>query len=155
LRNNLPQLSYEGSAVPEAEPHRLPYIPADTTTPDRDITHTHFAVGDRVVLIRGAVDGDLIGEEMTIVAPSWHTPTDENGWRVRNPKGGQHSYLTAHPRYLIHLERHCYDCTSYFRDLAEEVLPQITTARLTECGWYSLTTLDQLVHYRDIRGPDR
>ncbi|WP_165983948.1 hypothetical protein [Streptomyces sp. YIM 98790] len=132
---------------PEAEP-RSRYIPVDTITPNRVISHGHFAPGDRVVVIKGSARGDLCGTEMTIVAASWHTPTDEDGWRARDPEGGQRSYLTAHPRHLVHVEHYCPECTGYVRKLAEALLPQIPYDR-RDGGWYHIDGRDQLVHNRD------
>lgn len=129
--------------------YRPPHIPADPVTPERDITHAHFAPGDRIVIIKGAFGGDLCGEEMTVVAPSWHTPTDEDGWRLRNPHGGAHTFITAHPRHLIHVERYCPDCTSHLKALADVLLPQMPADRVVDGRWYTLNALDHLVHHRD------
>lgn len=76
---------------------RAAFIPADAITPDRDIAHGHFAPGDRIVVIKGVDDGILWGDAMTVVTPSWHTPTNEDGWRLRNPDGGARSFVTGHP----------------------------------------------------------
>jgi hypothetical protein len=128
-----------------------PRPPADTLTPERVITHQHYAPGDQVFIVKGAFRGNLVGEEMTVVAPSWHTPTDEDGWRLRNPRGGEHSYITAHPRYMIHTGRYCPDCTHHFNALAASLLPRMpATDRSTDGGWYYLTSLDQLVHTSDL-----
>ena len=89
---------------------RPPYSPKDILTPDRDITHAHFRPGDHVVVIHGVAGGELWGDAMTIVTPSWHTPIDADGWRLRNPNGGKQTFITAHPRYLVHLSRRCPDC---------------------------------------------
>ncbi|MFF2129912.1 hypothetical protein ACFVW1_31935 [Streptomyces olivochromogenes] len=104
----------------------------DPLTTDRDITHAHFRAGDTVVVLKGVADGELWGDAMRVVAPSWHTPTDEDGWRLRDATGGAQSYVTAHPRYLVHLSSRCPDC-------------------LIDCGWYTTTALGQLVHIADIR----
>ncbi|RSO21542.1 hypothetical protein DMH15_35190 [Streptomyces sp. WAC 06725] len=130
---------------------RPPYIPADTVTPERDITHAHFASGDRIVILKGAFGGNLCGEEMTVIAPSWHTPTDEDGWRLRNPHGGERTFITAHPRYMVHVQRYCPDCAGYLKALGEVLLPQMPADRVVDGGWYTLTALDQLVHNRDLR----
>ncbi|MGW2404055.1 hypothetical protein ACWCXK_05950 [Streptomyces sp. NPDC001739] len=122
----------------------------DTATPQRVVTHEHFAPGDRVVVICGSADGDLAGEEMRVVAPSWHLPTGEDGWRLRNPQGGQRTFITAHPRYLIHLETLCPDCTGFLRKLAATLLPQLPKRGVAQGGWYQLTALDQLVHTADL-----
>jgi len=86
-----------------------------------------------------------------VVAPSWHTPTDSDGWRLRNPRGGEHSYITAHPRYMIHTGRYCPDCTSFFRSLSDTLLPQMPSSqRSVDGSWYYRTALDQLVHTADL-----
>ncbi|MGX1759920.1 hypothetical protein ACWIG5_23935 [Streptomyces lydicus] len=122
----------------------------DSATPQRGMSHAHFAPGDRVVVICGSADGDLAGEEMRIVAPSWHLPTGEDGWRLRNPQGGQHTFITAHPRYLIHLERRCPDCADFLRQLATTLLPQLPKKGVAQGNWYQLTAPDQLVHIADL-----
>ncbi|MEV0577118.1 hypothetical protein [Streptomyces sp. NPDC050392] len=125
----------------------------DPLTPDRDITHQHFQAGDIVVVIRGVAVGELWGDSMRVVAPSWHTPTDENGWRLRDSTGGTQSYVTAHPRYLVHLSRHCPDCLIYLKAMENALLPRYTGHNeLVDCGWYTTTALNQLVHVADIRG---
>lgn len=130
-----------------------PRPPADTLTPERDITHQHFTPGDQVAIIKGAFKGELVGEEMTVVASSWHTPTDSDGWRLRNPRGGEHSYITAHPRYMIHTGRYCPDCTGFFRALSDTLLPRMPdTERSVDGGWYYQSALDQLVHTADLGG---
>jgi hypothetical protein len=130
---------------------RPPQPPADTITPEREITHRHFAPGDQIVIVKGAFHGQLIGEEMTVVASSLHTPTEEAGWRLRNPRGGEHSYITAHPRYMIHTDRYCPDCSRYFRALSAALLPKMPDSdRSIDGGWYYQTALDQLVHSADI-----
>jgi hypothetical protein len=122
-------------------------------TAQRDITHAHFAPGDTVVIPTGVADGRLSGDVMTTVAPSWHLPTDEDGWRLRNPRGGERTFITAHPRYMIHLSRHCPDCLIYRRALEDYVLPKVPVGSGSfDCGWYSLTHLNQLVHLADARG---
>ncbi|MFI5804372.1 hypothetical protein [Streptomyces sp. NPDC051561] len=138
--------------MPEISPRsRPPYIPTDTVTPARHITHEHFKPRDTIVVIKGVAGGELYGDQMTVVTPSWHTPTDEDGWRLRNPDGGQHTYITAHPRYLVHTPRRCADCTIYLRALEDLLLPPLTGDQQIDCGWYSLTALDQLVHVDDTR----
>ncbi|GEC08438.1 hypothetical protein SSP24_60930 [Streptomyces spinoverrucosus] len=124
----------------------------DPLTPDRDITHQHFQPGDQVVVLKGVAGGDLWGDAMHVVAPSWHTPTDEDGWRLRDPDGGQQTYITAHPRYLVHLSRRCPDCIIYMRALSDYLLPKFpATEEVTDCGWYTTTGLNQLVHSSDAR----
>ncbi|MGW1771753.1 hypothetical protein [Streptomyces sp. NPDC002104] len=137
--------------MPEAAPR--PTAPADTLTPDRDITHRHFAPGDRVVVLKGIAGDELWGDSMTVVTPSWHTPTNEDGWRLRDPNGGQHTFVTAHPRYLVHLNRRCADCLIYLRAM-ERLMVRRANADSTavDCGWYTLTALDQLVHVADSSG---
>ncbi|MFF3556147.1 hypothetical protein ACFYXL_22395 [Streptomyces tsukubensis] len=135
------------------EPSR-PYVPADTVTPERDITHQHFRPGDPVIIVKGIAGGELWGEAMTVVTPSWHTPTEEDGWRLRNPRGGTQTYITAHPRYMIHTSRLCRDCLTHQRALEDHILPRITpTSGPVDGGWYSVTLLNQLVHADDIRSP--
>ncbi|MFR9723989.1 hypothetical protein ACL02R_11580 [Streptomyces sp. MS19] len=129
-------------------------IPAGTRLPDpltpvRDITHRHFRAGDRIAIIRGTVRGQLWGDCLHVVAPSWHTPTDEDGWRLRDPDGGELSYITAHPRHLVHLDRRCADCLIHLRALAGHLLPRVPGLQALDAGWYSLTPLHQLVHVGD------
>lgn len=134
--------------MPEAT--RPPYAPADNLTPERDITHQHFRPGDQVVVLKGAAGSELWGDTYKVVTPSWHTPTDEDGWRLYDPRGGERTYITAHPRYLVHLSRRCPDCLIYQRALATYLLPRLAeTDEVVDCGWYSLTALNQLVHIAD------
>ncbi|MGI5479368.1 hypothetical protein [Streptomyces lavendofoliae] len=124
----------------------------DPLTPDRDITHAHFRAGDTVVVLKGAAGGELWGDAMRIVAPSWHTPTDEDGWRLRDATGGAQTYITAHPRYLVHLSRRCPDCLIYLRAMEDYLLPKYTDGEaIVDCGWYTTTALGQLVHVADAR----
>ncbi|MFI8307715.1 hypothetical protein ACIF80_30720 [Streptomyces sp. NPDC085927] len=130
----------------------LPAPTPDPFTPARDITHAHFRAGDHVVVLKGAFSGELWGDSMHIVAPSWHTPTDENGWRLRDSTGGQQSYITAHPQYLVHLSRRCPDCLLHLRAVEDYLLPRFTRDReIVDCGWYTTTVLGQLVHVNDAR----
>lgn len=125
----------------------------DPLTPARDITHQHFQAGDQVVVIKGVTDGELWGDSMRVVAPSWHTPTDEEGWRLRDATGGAQTYVTAHPRYLVHLSRRCPDCLIYLRAMEDRLLAKYTGRNtLIDCGWYTITALGQLVHIADARG---
>ncbi|AJE87411.1 hypothetical protein SLNWT_7035 [Streptomyces albus] len=128
----------------------------DPLTPDRDITHAHFQAGDTVVVLKGVAGGELWGDAMRVIAPSWHTPTDEDGWRLRDATGGARSYLTAHPRYLVHLARHCPDCLIHLRAMEDVLRARFAEhaehAELIDCGWYTTTALDQLVHIADARG---
>ncbi|WP_234106838.1 hypothetical protein [Streptomyces venezuelae] len=119
------------------------------------MTHAHFAPGDQIVVIKGVADGELWGESMTVVAPSWHTPTDEDGWRVRNPLGGSQSFITAHPRYLVHLSKRCPDCLIYLRALEDFLLPKVVGAQEVDLGWYRVTNLGQLVHAADAKAAGR
>ena len=124
----------------------------DPLTPDRDITHQHFQAGDTVVVLRGVAGGELWGDAMRVVAPSWHTPTDVDGWRLRDATGGAQSYITAHPRYLVHLSRRCPDCLIHLRAMEDALLPKYTDDyALIDCGWYTTTALNQLVHIADAR----
>uniref|UniRef100_A0AAU2K1A0 Uncharacterized protein n=1 Tax=Streptomyces sp. NBC_00049 TaxID=2903617 RepID=A0AAU2K1A0_9ACTN len=134
---------------------RAAFIPADAITPDRDITHEHFAPGDRIVVIKGVDDGILWGDAMTVVTPSWHTPTNEDGWRLRNPDGGARSFVTGHPRYLVHLSTRCPDCLIYQRALQDYLVPRFTDSKPVDVGWYSITELNQLVHVADGRAGSR
>ncbi|MFD8646278.1 MULTISPECIES: hypothetical protein [Streptomyces] len=136
-----------------SSPPRTPVLAPtpDPITPDRDVTHRHFQAGEQVVVLKGVADGDLWGDAMHIVAPSWHTPTDEDGWRLRDATGGQQSYITAHPRYMVHLSRRCPDCLIYLRALEDHLLPRHPSAALIDCGWYTTTELNQLVHIDDAR----
>ncbi|WP_406738938.1 hypothetical protein OG365_30860 [Streptomyces sp. NBC_00853] len=137
------------------EPTRPVFAPGDTITSDRDITHAHFAPGDQIVVIKGVADGELWGESMTVVAPSWHTPTDEDGWRVRNPLGGSQSFITAHPRHLVHLSKRCPDCLIYLRALEDFLLPKVVGTQEVDLGWYRVTDLGQLVHATDGKAAGR
>ncbi|MFF8386119.1 hypothetical protein ACF053_21060 [Streptomyces kanasensis] len=124
----------------------------DPLTPDRDITHAHFQAGDTVVVLKGAAGGELWGDAMRIVAPSWHTPTDEDGWRLRDATGGAQTYITAHPRYLVHLSRRCPDCLIYLRAMEDYLPPKYTDGEaIVDCGWYTTTAIGQLVHRADAR----
>ncbi|MBT2363912.1 MULTISPECIES: hypothetical protein [Streptomyces] len=124
----------------------------DPLTPDRDITHQHFQAGDTVVVLKGVAGGELWGDAMRVVAPSWHTPTDVDGWRLRDATGGAQSYITAHPRYLVHLSRRCPDCLIHLRAMEDALLPKYTDDNaLIDCGWYTTTALNQLVHIADAR----
>ncbi|NJQ03328.1 hypothetical protein [Streptomyces zingiberis] len=126
--------------------------PPDPLTPARDITHRHFQAGEQVVVLKGVAGGELWGDSLRVVASSWHTPTDEDGWRLRDATGGQQSYLTAHPRYLVHLKRRCPDCLIYLRAMEDYLLPKYASReQLIDCGWYTTTALGQLVHVNDAR----
>ncbi|WP_043267076.1 hypothetical protein [Streptomyces sp. CT34] len=137
--------------MPEAT--RPPYAPADILTPDRDVTHRHFRPGDQVVVLKGAAGHELWGDAYKVVTASWHTPTDEDGWRLYDPNGGERTYITAHPRYLVHLSRRCPDCLIHQQALATYLLPRLAgTGEVVDCSWYSVTELNQLVHIADARG---
>ncbi|MEF9902112.1 hypothetical protein [Streptomyces sp. P9-A2] len=124
----------------------------DPLTPSRDVTHAHFEAGDQIVVLKGVADGELWGDAMRVVAPSWHTPTDEDGWRLRNATGGAQTYITGHPRYLVHLSRRCPDCLIHLRAMEDHLLPKYAGQdALIDCGWYTTTALGQLVHIADIR----
>ncbi|ALO97732.1 hypothetical protein SHL15_6700 [Streptomyces hygroscopicus subsp. limoneus] len=126
----------------------------DPLTPCRDITHGHFEAGDQVVVIKGVAGAELWGDAMQVVAPSWHTPTDEDGWRLRDPNGGAQTFITAHPRYLVHLLRRCPDCMIYLRAMGDHLLPNYAghADAVIDCGWYTTTALGQLLHVADARG---
>ncbi|MFJ7164060.1 hypothetical protein ACIQUV_00970 [Streptomyces globosus] len=124
----------------------------DPLTPDRDVTHAHFQAGDTVVVLKGVAGGELWGDAMRVVAPSWHLPTDEDGWRLRDATGGQQSYVTAHPRYLVHLSRRCPDCLIHLRAMEDALLTKYPgDDALIDCGWYTTTAVGQLVHVADVR----
>lgn len=124
----------------------------DPLTPARDITHAHFEAGDQVVVLKGVAGKELWGDAMRVVAPSWHTPTDEDGWRLRDATGGAQTYITANPRYLVHLSRRCPDCLIYLRAMEDHLLPRHAGVdALVDCGWYNTTALGQLVHIADVR----
>ncbi|MEW1599421.1 hypothetical protein [Streptomyces sp. NPDC093808] len=137
----------------ERQPTPVTALTPDPLTPTRDITHAHFQAGDTVVVLKGVAGGELWGDAMRVVAPSWHTPTDEDGWRLRDPTGGAQSYVTAHPRYLVHLSRRCPDCLIYLRAMEDTLLARFADRdELIDCGWYATTALGQLVHTADTRG---
>ncbi|UIX34378.1 hypothetical protein [Streptomyces sp. GQFP] len=124
----------------------------DPLTPARDITHAHFEAGDQVVVLKGVAGKELWGDAMRVVAPSWHAPTDEDGWRLRDATGGAQTFITAHPRYLVHLSRRCPDCLIYLRAMEDHLLPRHAGVdALVDCGWYTTTALGQLVHIADVR----
>ncbi|QEV04972.1 hypothetical protein [Streptomyces prasinus] len=124
----------------------------DPLTPSRDVTHAHFEAGDQIVVLKGIAGGELWGDAMRVVAPSWHTPTDEDGWRLRDATGGAQTYITGHPRYLVHLSRRCPDCLIHLRAMEDHLLPKYAGQdALIDCGWYTTTALGQLVHIADIR----
>jgi hypothetical protein len=130
-----------------------PHAPGDIVTPERDINHQHFRPGDQVVILKGTSGSNLWGDTYKVVTPSWHTPTDEDGWRLYDPDGGARTYVTAHPRYLVHLSRRCPDCLIYQQALRMYLLPRLAgTVGDVDCGWYSLTPLNQVVHVADARG---
>ncbi len=141
--------------MPETEPDapiRPPYVPDDVLTPVRDITHGHFQPGDQVVILKGIAGGEVWGDAYGVVVPSWHTPTDEDGWRLRDPNGGDRTYLTGHPRYMVHLSRRCPDCLTYLRGMEEYLTQQFPdNESWIDCDWYSLTHLNQIVHLDDAR----
>lgn len=138
------------------EPSSPPQNPAapmpDPLTPYRDITHPHFRTGEQVVILKGVVGGELWGDSLYVVAPSWHTPTDEDGWRLRDRSGGARSFITAHPRYMVHLSRRCPDCLIYLRAMEDYLLPAHSArSELFDCGWYTTTELNQLTHIGDAQ----
>lgn len=54
---------------------------------------------------------------------SWdHPPTVENGWRLRDPTGGDQSYVTARRHYLVHLSPRCPDCLIFLRAMEDALL---------------------------------
>ncbi|WP_031008897.1 hypothetical protein [Streptomyces sp. NRRL F-5727] len=134
--------------MPETRPV---YLPHDPLTPKRDITHAHFRPGEHVVIFKGAAEGRLWGDAMKVVTDSLHTPTDENGWRLLDPNGGHRSYLTAHPRYMVHLSTLCPECLVHQQALREYLIPRVGTGEEpVDCRWYSVTALNQLVHVADV-----
>ncbi|MER7540372.1 hypothetical protein ABTX77_37185 [Streptomyces sp. NPDC097704] len=136
----------------QLSPDPVVALTPDPLTPDRDVTHQHFQAGDTVVVLKGVAGGELWGDAMRVVAPSWHLPTDEDGWRLRDATGGQQSYITAHPRYLVHLSRRCPDCLIHLRAVEDALLPKYPgDDALIDCGWYTTTAVGQLVHVADVR----
>ncbi|MGW2594889.1 hypothetical protein ACWCXC_32115 [Streptomyces sp. NPDC001515] len=136
----------------DRQPTPVTVVP-DPSTATRDITHAHFRVGDTVIVLKGVVGGELWGDVKRVVAPSWHTSTDENGWRLRDATGGAQSYVTAHPRYLVHLSRRCPDCVIHVRAMEKALLARfVGRDELVDCGWYTTTALGQLVHVADVGG---
>ena len=128
-----------------------PFLPRDIFTPERDITHAHFRPGDQVVVLKGVAGAELWGDAMTVVTPSWHTPTDEDGWRLRNLNGGEQSFITGHPRYLVHLSRRCPDCLIYLRALEDYLLPKFTGSNdIVDLRWYRVSPTNQLTHIEDV-----
>ncbi|KPI02850.1 hypothetical protein OK074_5000 [Actinobacteria bacterium OK074] len=127
----------------------------DSVTPKRRVSHDHFVAGEPVVVVRGSLDGELAADVATVVAPSWHVPTGEDGWRIRVQGGGERTFVTAHPRYLIHAGLPCPDCVAYFDALTRELLPQLPAHGSTEGDWYGLTATDQLIHATDGPGGSR
>jgi hypothetical protein len=124
----------------------------DPLTPARDITHAHFQAGDQVVVLKGVAGKELWGDTLRVVAPSWHALTEEDGWRLRDATGGAQTYITAHPRYLVHVSRRCPDCLIYLRAMEDYLLPKHAGVdALVDCGWYTTTALGQLVHIADVR----
>ncbi|MFE6979270.1 hypothetical protein [Streptomyces sp. NPDC057682] len=136
----------------DRQPTPVTVVP-DPSTATRDITHAHFRVGDTVIVLKGVVGGELWGDVKRVAAPSWHTSTDENGWRLRDATGGAQSYVTAHPRYLVHLSRRCPDCVIHVRAMEKALLARfVGRDELVDCGWYTTTAVGQLVHVADVGG---
>ncbi|GHG50133.1 hypothetical protein [Streptomyces griseocarneus] len=53
---------------------------------------------------------------------------------------------------MAHLSRRCPDCLIYQRALKEILLPAYREATgIVDCGWYTATALNQLVHIDDAR----
>ncbi len=127
----------------------LTTIVMDTSTYFRSVAHDHFSPGERVLIIRGSQDGHLTGASFTIVAPSWHQVTDTEGWRLRDHCGGETSYVTAAPKYLIHLDRDCTRCVGFFNQLKRWVLPALPRHGQGETNSYTLTDAAEIVHIAD------
>ncbi|WP_181785420.1 hypothetical protein [Streptomyces phytophilus] len=124
----------------------------DPLTPHRDITAQHFRAGETVVVLKGVAGGEMWGDAMRVVAPSRHTPTEENGWRLHNATGGAQSYLTSHPRYMLHLSRRCPDCLIHLRAMEDTFLPKFAgSGDIVDCGWYTINALNYLIHIADRR----
>lgn len=100
-------------------------IVIDTPTYCRTVPAGHFAPGDQVLIVLGSQGSSLIGDRFTIVAPYHHQITDIPGWRLRDDDGGELSFLTASPKYLIHLDRDCPVCARFFRQLKRWLLPAL------------------------------
>jgi hypothetical protein len=85
------------------------------------------------------------------VTPSWHTPTNEDGWRLRDPDGCERTYITGHPRYLVHMNRRCADCLIYLRAMEDRFLSRFPGDDPVQFGWYRVSALNQLIHVADAR----
>ncbi|MFD5320032.1 hypothetical protein [Streptomyces sp. NPDC127098] len=128
---------------------RSQIVVVDTLTYERSVPHEHFTSGERVLIIYGSFDGGLTGDRFTVVAPSWHEITGADGWRLRDDNGGEHSFITAAPKYLIHIEQNCVDCVTFFKDLQKWLLPVLPSRGLGETHSYTQTSDGQLVHIAD------
>ncbi|WP_330821906.1 hypothetical protein [Streptomyces bugieae] len=83
---------------------------------------------------------------------SWHTPTDEVGWRLYGPNGGERptSPPTPLPRPHLPPVRQLPDLPAGPGDC---LLPQISTAGdVIDCGWCWTHHLNQLVHVNGASG---
>ena len=130
-------------------------IVMDTVTLWREVAHGHFAPGDAVLVVRGSLDGSLTGDRFTVVASSWHRATGVNGWRLRDASGGEQSFVTAAPKYLIHIGRPCGECVDFFNALKEWVLPVLPEHGAGETHSFTLTRDAELVHVADeVLSPD-
>lgn len=125
----------------------------DTPTYVRRVARDHFAPGERVLIILGSQDGALTGDQFTVVAPSQHRATGSEGWRLRDDNGGEQSYLTAAPKYLIHLDRHCPACVGFFKELQRWVLPALPRRGYALTNSYAVTDDAEIVHIADEVAP--
>ncbi|TDC70274.1 hypothetical protein [Streptomyces hainanensis] len=128
---------------------RSQIVVVDTMTFERSVLHDHFVSGERVLIIFGSLDGGLTGDRFTVVAPSWHTATRADGWRLRDDNGGERSYVTAAPKYLIHIEQDCLDCVTFFKQLKKWLLPVLPGRGPGETHSYAQTGDGQIVHIAD------
>lgn len=120
----------------------------DTPTYLRDVEHDHFRPGESVLIITGSQNGSLTGIQFTIVASSWHATTGTNGWRLRNKNGGELSFVTAAPKYLIHTDQHCAYCVEFLGQLNRWILPVLPRNGVGYTNSYSLAD-GELLHIAD------
>ncbi len=142
----------EGIACPSSLPDPVVALTPDPLTPNRDITHQHFQAGDTVVVLKGVAGGELWGDAMRVVAPSWHLADRRGRLALARCDRRAAVHITAHPRYLVHLSRRCPDCLIHLRAMEDALLPKYPDDNaLIDCGWYTTTAVGQLVHVDDAR----
>lgn len=120
----------------------------DTPTYLRDVEHDHFRPGESVLIITGSQNGSLTGTQFTVVTPSWHASTGRDGWRLRDAHGGDISFVTAAPKYLIHIEQDCTLCVDFFGQLNRWVLPVLPREGVGHTNSYSLAD-GEILHIAD------